>query len=187
RAAVDRATAFHCSGIPLSIARSAAHCRRNCFPSPHAHSHWTCGRIPECVRGRNPRSLFVLCECRSEEHCCLLHRERDGGSDMKSLKRQIGLDILADKYSYASDPEYGYTSAQKIPDRWVSTTCGYCSVGCGMFVGVKENRAVAVRGNANHPVNLGKLCPKGLSEHHTLEASNRAKYPLLRKNGKLGP
>ena len=104
---------------------------------------------------------------------------------MKSLKRQIGLDILSDKYSYGTDPEYGYTSAQKIPDRWVSTTCGYCSVGCGMSVGVKDNRAVAVRGNPNHPVNLGKLCPKGLSEHHTLEASNRAKHPLLRKNGKL--
>ncbi|HEX7893110.1 MAG TPA: molybdopterin-dependent oxidoreductase, partial [Terriglobales bacterium] len=104
---------------------------------------------------------------------------------MKSLKRQIGLDILSDKYSYGTDPEYGYTSAQKIPDRWVSTTCGYCSVGCGMFVGVKDNRTVAVRGNPNHPVNLGKLCPKGLSEHHTLEASNRAKHPLLRKNGKL--
>jgi anaerobic selenocysteine-containing dehydrogenase len=104
---------------------------------------------------------------------------------VKSIKRQIGLDTLAEKYAYGSDPEHGYTSAQKIPDRWVSTTCGYCSVGCGMLVGVKDNRAVAVRGNPDHPVNLGKLCPKGLSEHHTLEASNRAKYPLLRKNGKL--
>ena len=52
-------------------------------------------------------------------------------------------------------------------------------------MGVKEGKAVSVRGNANHPVNLGKLCPKGLSEHYTLEAENRAKYPLLRKNGKL--
>jgi len=104
---------------------------------------------------------------------------------MKSVKRQIGLDILAEEYAYGTDPEHGYTSAQKIPDRWVSTTCGYCSVGCGMFVGVKDNRAIAVRGNPNHPVNFGKLCPKGLSEHHTLEAPNRAKYPLLRKNGRL--
>jgi assimilatory nitrate reductase catalytic subunit len=102
-----------------------------------------------------------------------------------SLRRQLGLDILTEKYSYANDPEFGYTSAQKIPDRWVATTCGYCSVGCGMFVGVKDGRAVSVRGNPNHPVNLGKLCPKGLSEHYTLEASNRAKYPLLRKNGEL--
>ena len=102
-----------------------------------------------------------------------------------NLKRQIGLDILSEKYSYASDPEYGHVSSQKIPDRWVSTTCGYCSVGCGMLLGVKDGRAVSVRGNPSHPVNLGKLCPKGLSEHHTLSASNRAKHPLLRRNGKL--
>jgi anaerobic selenocysteine-containing dehydrogenase len=33
----------------------------------------------------------------------------------------------------------------------------------------------------------GKLCPKGLSEHYTIEAPNRARTPLLRKNGKLVP
>jgi anaerobic selenocysteine-containing dehydrogenase len=102
-----------------------------------------------------------------------------------NIKRQLGLDILPEKYSYAVDPEFGYTSARKIPDRWVATTCGYCSVGCGMLLGVKDGRAVSVRGNPDHPVNRGKLCPKGLSEHYTLEASNRSKYPLLRKQGKL--
>src|SRR5215813_1439326 len=79
----------------------------------------------------------------------------------------------------------GFTSAQKIPDKWVSTTCGYCSVGCGMLVGVKDGKAVSVRGNPNHPVNHGMLCPKGLAEHHTIEVETRARYPLLRKNGKL--
>src|SRR5690349_3717521 len=103
-----------------------------------------------------------------------------------SLKRQLGLDILEEKYAYASDPIMGHTSEQKIPDTWVSTTCGYCSVGCGMFIGVKDGRAVTVRGNPEHAVNSGLLCPKGLSEHYTLEASNRARYPLLRnKRGKL--
>ena len=29
-------------------------------------------------------------------------------------------------------------------------------------------------------MNRGLLCPKGLSEHHTIDATNRAKYPLLR-------
>lgn len=104
-----------------------------------------------------------------------------------NLLRQIGVDIRSEKYSYAEDPEHGWTSAAKIPDRWVATTCGYCSVGCGMFLGVKGGRAVSVRGNPDHPVNLGKLCPKGLSEHDTLEAPNRARSPLLRKNGKLVP
>ena len=102
-----------------------------------------------------------------------------------TIKRQLGLDILAEKYSYASDPVMGFTSAQKIPDRWVATTCGYCSVGCGMLVGVKDGKAVSVRGNPNHAVNRGLLCPKGLSEHHTIAADTRARYPLLRKNGKL--
>ena len=101
------------------------------------------------------------------------------------LKKELGLDILSDKYSYASDPVMGFTSTQKIPHQWVSTTCGYCSVGCGMFVGVKDSKAVSVRGNPNHPVNRGMLCPKGLSEHLTIDADTRAKYPLLRKNGKL--
>src|SRR5881394_1685742 len=54
-----------------------------------------------------------------------------------------------------------------------------------MFIGVKDGRAVSVRGNPTHPVNLGKLCPKGLSEHYTIGAPNRAKHPLLRRNGKL--
>jgi assimilatory nitrate reductase catalytic subunit len=103
----------------------------------------------------------------------------------QQLKRKFGLNILAEKYSYGWDETTGYTSAQKIPDQWISTTCGYCSVGCGMLIGVKEGRAVSVRGNPDHPVNLGKLCPKGLSEHYTLEAENRAKHPLLKKNGKF--
>ena len=102
-----------------------------------------------------------------------------------SLRRHLGLDILSEKYAYATDETTGYTSACKIPDSWVATTCGYCSVGCGMFLGVKDGRAVAVRGNPAHPVNSGKLCPKGLAEHYTLEAPGRAKYPLLRQNGKL--
>jgi assimilatory nitrate reductase catalytic subunit len=100
-----------------------------------------------------------------------------------TLKEMLGLGTRADRYTYGVDAAAGYVSAQKIPDRWVSTTCGYCSVGCGMFVGVKDGRAVSVRGNPDHPVNRGMLCPKGLSEHHTISAENRARHPLLRRNG----
>jgi assimilatory nitrate reductase catalytic subunit len=102
-----------------------------------------------------------------------------------TLKRMLGLDTRADRYSYGVDRVAGYTSTQRIPDRWIPTTCGYCSVGCGMFIGVKGGRAVSVRGNPDHPVNRGMLCPKGLSEHHTIAAANRARAPLLRKDGAL--
>jgi anaerobic selenocysteine-containing dehydrogenase len=102
-----------------------------------------------------------------------------------TLKEMLGLDTRADRYTYGVDPVAGYVSSQKIPDRWVSTTCGYCSVGCGMFIGVKDGRAVSVRGNPDHPVNRGMLCPKGLSEHHTIAVDNRARYPLLRRGSAM--
>jgi len=103
------------------------------------------------------------------------------------LKRLVGIDTRKEKYAYAKDPLFGHISESRIAERWVKTTCGYCSVGCGMLVGVRDNKAVAVRGNPDHPVNRGKLCPKGLSEHHTLSAPGRARQPLLRKNGVLTP
>jgi len=99
--------------------------------------------------------------------------------------RLLGLDNLSKEYAYTDDPVLGHTSAKRAADKWIKTTCGYCSVGCGMEVGVRDNKAVAVRGWEGHPVSLGKLCPKGLSEHHTLSAPNRAQFPLLRKGGKL--
>jgi assimilatory nitrate reductase catalytic subunit len=104
-----------------------------------------------------------------------------------NIARLLGLDTRADRYAYSVDPVAGYTSTQKVPDTWVSTTCGYCSVGCGMFIGVKDGRAVSVRGNPDHPVSQGWLCPKGLSEHHTLDAPNRATSPLLRRANAFAP
>jgi anaerobic selenocysteine-containing dehydrogenase len=101
------------------------------------------------------------------------------------LARKSGLDIRSSKYSFSDDPVLGFTSSRKRADRWINSTCGYCSVGCGMQLGVKDGRVVSVRGNPSHPVNLGKLCPKGLAEHYAIEAEGRAKYPLLRKNDQL--
>ena len=103
------------------------------------------------------------------------------------LKRMLGLDIRKEQYTYGEDPQFGHITETRIAESWVATTCGYCSVGCGMLVGVRDGKAVAVRGNPAHPVNAGKLCPKGLSEHHILNAPGRARQPLLRKGGTLVP
>lgn len=81
-------------------------------------------------------------------------------SPLKKLKRLTGIDTQREKYAYAQDPVYGHISESRVADRWIKTTCGYCSVGCGMLLGVRDNKAVAVRGNPDHPVNQGKLCPK---------------------------
>ena len=79
----------------------------------------------------------------------------------------------------------GFTSARKHAERWVNSTCGYCSVGCGMQLGVRDRKVVSVRGNPDHPVNRGKLCPKGLAEHYAIDAEGRALYPMLKSTASL--
>src|SRR6266700_8357860 len=108
-------------------------------------------------------------------------------SAITRIRRLLGIDTLQRDYAFAEDPRFGHISATRVADKWVKTTCGYCSVGCGMLVGVRDGKAVAVRGNPDHPVNRGKLCPKGLSEHYTLQAKDRATRPLLQRNGKFAP
>jgi assimilatory nitrate reductase catalytic subunit len=48
-----------------------------------------------------------------------------------------------------------------------------------MLVGVRDRTAVAVAGDPDHPVNRGRLCPKGLTEHHTIAAEGRLLHPVV--------
>ena len=93
--------------------------------------------------------------------------------------RWLGVDHGGDRYRYVADDVRGPVSASRAVDRWVRTTCGYCSVGCGMLIGVRDDKAVAVQGDPDHPVNRGRLCPKGLSEHLALDTPGRLRTPLV--------
>jgi len=73
----------------------------------------------------------------------------------------------------------------KLPDKgvveWKYATCGYCSTGCSIEVGIdKAGNAVTTRGVADAPVNKGKLCIKGLTEAAIFEAKGRGTDPLVR-------
>ena len=100
-------------------------------------------------------------------------------SVLEAARRWLGVDHGADRYAYVSEPGRGPVSVTRAVDRWVKTTCGYCSVGCGMRIGVRDGRAVAVEGDPDHPVNRGRLCPKGLSEHQLLAAEGRLLHPTV--------
>ena len=95
------------------------------------------------------------------------------------VKGRLGVDHRGADYAFVDQPGHGPVSASRAVDTWVRTTCGYCSVGCGMLLGVRDGRAVAVQGDPDHPVNRGRLCPKGLSEHHTIHADGRLTYPTV--------
>ncbi len=65
---------------------------------------------------------------------------------------------------------------------WKYTTCGYCSTGCSIEVGVNDKgEAVATRGVGNADVNRGKLCLKGIFEHELFRTSGRGRTPLMRE------
>ena len=99
---------------------------------------------------------------------------------LQGVLNRLGLHTHEDEWRYATDPKFGVMSERKVPEQWVKTTCGYCSVGCGMMIGVRDGKAISVKGDPDHPVNEGKLCPKGLSEHYTISADGRAHHPLLK-------
>jgi len=106
---------------------------------------------------------------------------------INKLKDFLGFDIKAQKYKLSSDPQFGMISDANKPDKWVFSTCGYCSVGCGLYIGVKDGKAVYTKGNPKHAVNMGTLCPKGLSEHQIVNSPERITTSLIKKNGKLTP
>jgi anaerobic selenocysteine-containing dehydrogenase len=95
------------------------------------------------------------------------------------IGKLLGVDHGGDRYGYVSDPVRGPVSASRAVDTWVRTTCGYCSVGCGMLIGVRDDKAVAVQGDPDHPVNRGRLCPKGLSEHLAIDSPGRLRSPIV--------
>lgn len=70
--------------------------------------------------------------------------------------------------------------AQDIVE-WKYTTCGYCSTGCSIEVGLnKEGEAVTGRGVGGADVNRGKLCIKGIFEHELFKSAGRGTVPLVR-------
>ena len=71
--------------------------------------------------------------------------------------------------------------ADKGVVEWKYTTCGYCSTGCSIEVGLNsEGKAVSSRGVGDASVNQGKLCLKGIFEHELFYTPNRGSVPLLR-------
>jgi anaerobic selenocysteine-containing dehydrogenase len=67
------------------------------------------------------------------------------------------------------------------------TFCRFCHVFCGMEVDVKDGRAIAVRGDRDHPMSGGYTCTKGRSEIDRLYHPDRLLGANKRIDGKLRP
>src|SRR5579859_2909064 len=64
-----------------------------------------------------------------------------------------------------------------------TTSCNFCSCGCGMIAAVREGQLIAMEGDYDHVVNRGSLCVKGISMFATHTSPKRLSKPRYRAPG----
>ncbi len=76
--------------------------------------------------------------------------------------------------------------AVQAVDKWVKGACRFCGTGCGVYVGVKGGKVVAIKGNPDAKTNFGFLCVKGFLAYKCMYHPDRLKAPMIRqKDGKF--
>ena len=64
-----------------------------------------------------------------------------------------------------------------------TTSCNFCSCGCGMVAAVRDGKLIALEGDYDHVVNKGSLCVKGMSMFPTHASPQRLQVPRYRAAG----
>jgi anaerobic selenocysteine-containing dehydrogenase len=70
---------------------------------------------------------------------------------------------------------------------WRRSMCPYCGVGCGLLVEVRHGAVTRVKGDPDHPANLGDVCLKAVHLPPVLRTPDRLLYPHVRarRDGRL--
>ncbi|MGQ9751270.1 MAG: molybdopterin oxidoreductase family protein [Thermoanaerobaculaceae bacterium] len=101
-----------------------------------------------------------------------------------SLSRREFLESAAAASALAALSGVPNLAAAAGGEKWVKSVCRYCGTGCGLYIGVRDGRVFAVRGDKdNH--NQGFLCLKGFLLPQILTAPSRCLHPLVKKDGQL--
>ena len=64
-----------------------------------------------------------------------------------------------------------------------TTSCNFCSCGCGMIAAVRDGKLLTMEGDYDHIVNRGSLCVKGISMFATHTSASRLTTPRYRAPG----
>ena len=64
-----------------------------------------------------------------------------------------------------------------------TTSCNFCSCGCGMIAAVRDGKLLTMEGDYDHIVNRGSLCVKGISMFATHTSPKRLQTPRYRAPG----
>ncbi len=68
---------------------------------------------------------------------------------------------------------------------WHKSVCRYCGTGCGVMVGTKDGKVVAVKGDKENTINRGHLCVKAFYLPKAVNSKTRLKHAMIKKNGKF--
>jgi formate dehydrogenase major subunit len=82
--------------------------------------------------------------------------------------------------------EPGFLDPRPV-ERVVTTTCGFCGVGCALDVHARDGGVAAVTPNRSSPTNRGHACVKGRFAHGFVRSPDRLTTPLLRRDAGLEP
>ena len=69
--------------------------------------------------------------------------------------------------------------------KYVPSICPYCGTGCGINFVVKDGKIIGVEPWKRHPVNEGKVCPKGNFGWQFINHPDRLTTPLIKENGEF--
>src|SRR6201984_2007772 len=123
-----------------------------------AHPHMEAGPTTSCLTGINRRDWI---------------RAAVGGSVGLALDGLLDLPTVraaTQKLKLANVSEF-------------TTSCNFCSCGCGMIAAVREGNLIAMEGDYDHIVNRGSLCVKGISMFATHTSPQRLTAPRYRAPG----
>ncbi len=80
----------------------------------------------------------------------------------------------------------------KFKARWwalkkVNSVCSYCSTGCQLTLGVKDDKVLTTIYNEDQGFHNGQLCGRGRFGYQFINSEKRLQAPLIRKNDQLVP
>ena len=69
----------------------------------------------------------------------------------------------------------------------VTTTCGYCGVGCRLEAHTRSGRIASISPALDGPANEGHTCLKGRFAHQFSRRRDRLTTPLIKRDGVFEP
>ena len=105
----------------------------------------------------------------------------------KNISRRHFLKSVAVASALATlKPSQAKAEEEKKPAKdglvWTQAPCRFCGVGCGVLVGVKDGKVVAIQGNPANRSNKGYNCIKGYHLAEACHGKDRLAKPLIRRD-----